>query len=341
VPKKLKTEWQQVGTIFKKLSKQAGVTVNLEPEWKFVGQIINKNGKKTYFSHNSFDLNTLGASRVVSDKDYANYFLKLLGYPVILGKSFYSNKWAKAIKSKRNIQAAYAYAQQLGFPLIVKPNSKSQGQGVTKVYNKQEFFKALRTIFEYDKIVLVQKNVTGNDYRIVVLDNQVLSAYQRLPLSIIGDGKLSVRALLEKKQKLFIKLKRDTKINFRDSRIKNKLSRQGLNWSSIIKKNQLVYLLDNANLSSGGDAIDVTGKLHPSVKKLAIKLTVDMGLRYSGVDLMIEGLATKPLKKYHVIELNDTPGIDNYFAGVKKQKQVVEKLYLQVLKALYKTPKRA
>ena len=103
---------------------------------------------------------------------------------------------------------------------------------------------------------------------------------------------------------------------------------------SIIPKNDRVFLLDNANLSSGGESTDVTKTLHPTIKKLAIQVTKDMGLRYCGVDLMIEGLATEPLKKYHIIELNDTPGIDNYFAESKTQKEIVKKLYTQVLRSL-------
>ncbi len=59
-----------------------------------------------------------------------------------------------------------------------------------------------------------------------------------------------------------------------------------------------------------------------------------MGLRYCGVDLMIHGLATEKLGKYHVIEVNAAPGIDNYFAGGKKQQRIVEQLYLRVLKSM-------
>lgn len=323
-----------VSKLFKKLAPHAGVTVNVEPKWGIVGQIVAKNGKKSYFRNTCFDLNTLGATEIAQDKDYANYFLRLMGYPTIPGKAFFSDRWAKAIKSNQNLTAAYKYAKRLGFPLIVKPNSKSQGLAVTQVHNRLEFYRAMREVFEHDRVALVQKIVTGNDYRIVVLDGEIISAYQRIALSVTGDGNSTIRALLEKKQRQFQKLKRDTQINFKDPRIKSKLARQGLSWSSRLPKDQTIFLLDNANLSTGGDALDVTPNLHPTVRDLAIKLTADMGLRYCGVDLMMKGLATEPLGEYYVIEVNAAPGIDNYFAGGKKQERIVEQLYLQVLKSM-------
>ncbi len=323
-----------VSELFKKLAKRAGVSVNIEPKWKVVGQIVGKNGKKTYFRNTALDLNTLGATEISADKDYSNYFLKSMGYQTIPGKAFYSDSWAKNIKSRRNIGAAYTYAKKLGFPLMVKPNSKSQGMGVAKVYGRTDFLQNLRAIFKYDRVALVQKIVTGHDYRIVVLDGKIISAYQRLPLSVSGDGKSSIRQLLEIKQKQFIKLRRDTKINFKDTRIAAKLKKQHLSFKFIPVKNQVIYLLDNANLSTGGDAVDITPTLHKTIGQLSIKLARDMGLRFCGVDLMLAETADKPLGKYHVIEINAAPGIDNYFAGGKKQEKIVEQLYLQVLKSM-------
>ena len=60
---------------------------------------------------------------------------------------------------------AYRFAQRLGFPVIVKPNSKSQGCGVTKVFTKREFDEAVRFICERENVFLVQRVAQGNDYR--------------------------------------------------------------------------------------------------------------------------------------------------------------------------------
>ncbi len=325
-----------LGRLLVKIAPRIGATVLLEPEWNVVGQIIFKNGKKSYFRYNTLDLNPMGASEIARDKDYANFFMDKLGYPIIpKSKTFYSDRWAGAIGAlDRKIDNAYKYAEEIGLPVIVKPNSGSQGTGVALVCNKTEFYSAMRNIFSYDRIAIVQKPVRGKDYRVVVLDDKIISAYERVPLNIIGDGKSTIKELLYIKQQNFVASSRDTIIKMDDLRIQNKLKHQNLNFDNIPSLNQKIFLLDNANLSSGGDSIDVTENVHPKFKALAIKLTKDMGLRLCGVDFMIEGDISKKPDKYWVIEINSAPGLDHYAKIGKAQEQVVEDLYLEVLKHL-------
>ncbi len=330
----MKPERQLVTKLFQKLAPRVGARIVIEPDYGFAGQIVFKNGTRRYFRGTSLDLNTLGASEVAQDKDYANFFMKKMGYPTVPGRAFYSDKWASAVGSGRNEAAAYRYARRLGFPVMVKPNSKSKGVGVTKVFNKSEFERAVRFILTQDRIFLVQRVVSGKDYRIVVLDSKIISAYERVPLTVIGDGRSSIRNLLARKQKSFIASGRDTVISADDFRIKWKLKRLGLGMNSIIPKGTRVELLDNSNLSCGGDSVDVTAQMHPEFRKIAIKLTRDMGLRLCGVDLMIDGDITQSPNKYWVLEINSAPGLDHYFLTGAKQEKVVEDLYLAVLEAM-------
>lgn len=323
-----------VGHMLKKLAPKIGAKVTLDAKWKIVGQIAYKNGRKRYFRFSNLDLNTLGSSEIAKDKDFANFFMKRLGYPTIVGETFFSDALCKEMNSKRNRQSAYTYAQKLTFPVMVKPNSGSQGIGVCKVYNKQELYKALNFVFTRDRVALVQKVMEGKDYRIVVLDNKVISAYQRIPLNVIGDGKSTILQLMLKKQSVFVANGRDTKINLKDFRIAQKLNRQGLLMRSIIKKGQLVFLLDNANLSSGGDPLDVTEYINPGFKRIAINLTKDMGLRFCGVDMLVLGDIKEKPKKYCILEINSAPGLDHYVLSGEKQEKIVEDLYLQILKAM-------
>ena len=220
--------------------------------------------------------------------------MKRMGYPTVPGKTFFAPKWAEAIGSPRGIDAAYAYAQSIGFPVIVKPNSGSQGKGVALVHTRRDFYSAMRRIFKLDRVALVQKPVRGRDYRVVVLDERVISAYERIPLSVVGDGKSSIRTLLQKKQRHFVSSSRDTRLRMEDPRIKAKLARAGLTFESVPERGQRIYLLDNANLSAGGDAVDVTDTMHSKFRALAVKLTRDMGLSLCGVDIMVEGDISKP-----------------------------------------------
>ncbi len=333
---KNKKESLILGRMLKKIAPQIGATVFLEPKWGIVGQITFKSGKHSYFRYNTLDLNPVGSSDIAKDKDYAAFFMSNMGYPTVPGsRAFFTDEWAKIVRaSRQGIDGAYRHAIKIGFPVIVKPNSGSQGSGVSLVRNKKEFYRSVRTIFKKDKVVLVQKPVNGKDYRIVVLDNDIISAYQRIPLNVIGDGKSTIRRLLENKQKEFIASKRDTQIRMDDLRIATKLHHQRLSLKSIAGKDQKIYLLDNANLSTGGDSIDVTNQIHPEFKKIAVNLTRDMGLRLCGVDIMVNGSLNDKPDKYWILEINAAPGLDHYSKIGKEQEMIVEDLYLRVLEHL-------
>lgn len=333
---KKKTAKPFLSLILQKIAPRIRAVVVMEPEWNVAGQIIFKNGKKRYFRFTSLDINTLGASDIAKDKDFANFFMNKMGYPTISGKTFFSREWAETIGSERNMDAAYLYAKELGFPVIVKPNSGSQGACVSLVYNKREFYRAMRAVFKRDRVALVQRQVKGKDYRFVVLDNEVISAYQRIPLNVVGDGHSTIFTLLQKKQEYFIVLNRDTKIKLDDPRIIEKLKHKGLSLEFAPSKGERVYLLDNANLSTGGDAVDVTKTAHPEFKRIAVCLTKDMGLRLCGVDFMIQGDVVKKPETYWILEINSAPGLDHYAQTGSVQKKIVEGLYLKVLKSMEK-----
>lgn len=331
---KKKLEDPFMGRLMHKLAPKVGAKVSVEPEWRVVGQLTFKNGRRSYFRSNVIDINPLGSSEIAKDKDYANYFLKKLGYPTIEGKTFFSEDFRELIGSKRGARAALVYAKKLGFPVIAKPNSLSHGTGVHLAHSAQELERALKSVFKLDRVALVQRFVKGDDYRIVVLDGEVISAYQRVALSVVGDGHSTILQLLRKKQRGFEKSGRDTKLKFKDARVRQKLQRQNLTLRSVLEKGKAVVLLDSANLSSGGDSIDVTSTMHSSLKRLAINVTKDMGLRLCGVDLLVDGDSSKKPKKFTIIEINSAPGLDHYARSGKAQEKLVEQMYLKVLKRM-------
>lgn len=146
-----------VSRMMEKLAPIAGVKVLIEPKYGYVGQIICPNGKKHYYRNTHFDLNPLESTEICKDKDYTSFFLSSLGYPVIEGRAFFSKKWCEAIGEQNGIDQAYQYARSLKFPVIVKPNSKSQGVGVYRVTTKSDFYSAMHRIFKIDNVALVQK----------------------------------------------------------------------------------------------------------------------------------------------------------------------------------------
>lgn len=317
------------------IAPKIGAMVILEPVWGYVGQIRYASGVNRYFRSSTLDINRIGAADISKDKGYAKFFMRSMGYQTTLGQAFYSKSWAKAIRSRKDIDAAYRYAKKIGFPVVVKPNSRSQGSGVMKAHNKTEFYQAARLACAKDSVILVERAVSGKDYRIVVLDDTIISAYERIPLQVVGNGHSTIEQLLKAKQQMFDEQGRDTRIDFSDPRIKAKLKRQKMTLQSVPDAGSVVYLLDNANLSAGGDSVDVTDIIHPDMARIAINLTRDMGLRLCGVDVIVPISIDRPPKKgYRIIEINAAPGLDHYAALGHKQRRIVEDLYLRVLKAM-------
>jgi len=329
--------------VLRRAAKKIGATVNVEPEWKCVGQVTYLSGVRRYFRLSTLDLNTMGASEIARDKGYARYFLEKMGYPVPSGKTYLSPAWAKTVHAphRGGAERAYAYAKSIGLPVFVKPNSLSRGVGVSRAETKQEFYRSYAEAIRHDKVVVVEKAVLGRDYRLVVLDGEVISAYERIPLAVIGDGVSTIAKLLDAKQKQFAHDKRETKIDRKDFRLQTNLRKSGLKLSHVLKKGQKLQLLDNANLSAGGTSVDVTDDVHPAFKKLVAKIAQDMGLRLVGVDVITDtGLRVRPRKgHYWVLEVNSAPGLDHYAAMGGKQKKIVDDLYLQVLKAMERQEK--
>jgi D-alanine-D-alanine ligase-like ATP-grasp enzyme len=318
------------------IAPRLGYRVHLEPGYRFVGQLIAPDGRHLYFRNTHFDVNGQGSAEIANDKAFAAYFMAGLGYPVAAGETFYSAAWCRVVGSDRDVEAASQYAHRIGFPVFVKPNSKSLGAGVARVHGQRELRRAMRVVFEEtgDRVALVQPLVPGDDYRIVVFDCEVIAAYQRLPLSVVGDGRASVRALLAARATALAAARRDTRLSVADRRIAARLRHLNLTPEFVPPAGERVVLLDNANLSTGGDPVDLTDRLHPGYAKLAVDVTRDMGLRYCGVDVLTTGPIDAPPRGHVVLEINPGPGLDHYAALGPPQRARAARLYELILRAL-------
>jgi D-alanine-D-alanine ligase-like ATP-grasp enzyme len=323
-----------VTPILEKVAEKAGAELLIEPSYRYAGRIRFDDGHHYYFKDACFDINPAASAEIARDKAYSAFFLKEMGYPTIEGRVFFTNRWQSFINSTQGLDAACIYGKTIGYPVIIKPNDLSQGMGVCRVYSTRELRAAIRAIPPRSRSFLIQEVIEGNDYRIVILDGELICAYQRKPLSVKGDGKSSIRTLLKRKQAKFARMGYENTIDMGDARMLAKLKRQELNLDSVPKRGKEISLLDNANLSTGGDGMDVTSKIHPSYVRLAARITKDMGLRYCGVDIITRSDITKRYRNYHIVEVNASAGLDHYALLGKRQRSKVEAMYLQMLMIL-------
>ena len=236
----------------------------------------------------------------------------------------------------RNLSDAVEYAKLIGFPVYVKPNNMSQGSFVTKAYSPTDILDVANKIFERTNVLLIEKACSGRDYRIVVLGDEIVSAYERKPLIVVGNAENTISELLQiEKGNLENMGRPNSEIDPSDSRIDIKLRELGISRSTIPPIGKKIVLLDNANLSTGGTSVDVTSSIHPSFSDIAVNATRALGLHLCGVDIITDDLTQDSVDQcWNIIELNAAPGLDNYASLGEEQENRVKNLYRKVLEYL-------
>ncbi len=233
---------------------------------------------------------------------------------------------------------AVVVAERLGYPVVVKPYNGNQGKGVSlNLRQPKEVIKAFQLSKEYSDRIIVEKFIHGKHYRITVVGEKVVAVSQRLSAHIVGNGLNTIQELIEIEN--LNPLRGDchekpmTKIPF-DNITKLCLEKQNININYIPLNGEVIFLRENANLSTGGIAIDATDEIHPDNIKLALNAVRIIGLDIAGVDLTIEDIS-KPIGETNpgaIIEVNAAPGIRMHhypFEGKSRNvaKEIVNLLY--------------
>jgi cyanophycin synthetase len=170
--------------------------------------------------------------------------------------------------------------------------------------------------------------VKGDEYRITVLGNKLLGAVKLIPPRIIGNGKDSVRKLIEQKQK---NARRKTPF---DSSLNNTLAEQGFSLRSIPKKGTIVYIRRNSVLDEGGETEDATDQVHKKIKAMCTAAAMATGKYLAGIDVMCDDISKDPRKQnFNIIEINGKPDIYLHYNPTRgKTRNVVKDIVTFILK---------
>jgi cyanophycin synthetase len=244
---------------------------------------------------------------VAQDKELTKKLLHAAGVPVPIGRTV------------EDAEDAWAAALEIGLPVVVKPKDGNQGKGVTvNVMSKEHMEKAFRTAKEFRDDIMVERYLPGHDYRLLVIGNKLVAAARRDPPQVVGDGVHTVRELVNivnaDPRRGSGHSTSLTKIRFDDIAIA-RLALQDLEADSVPSKGQRVILRNNANLSTGGTATDVTDDVHPEVAARAVEAAQMIGLDICGVDVVCDGVL-QPIENQRggVVEVNAAPGLRMHIA---------------------------
>lgn len=231
------------------------------------------------------------------------------------------------------IRKAHKYVNK---SIVVKPKSTNFGLGIS-IFKEgpklEEIEEAFKLAFEHDNTVLVEEFIKGKEYRFLVIGDEVPGILHRVPANVIGDGKSSIRELVEEKNKSSLRGKGYKtpleKINL-DDNAKLFLKHLGKDFDYIPEKDEVVYLRENSNISTGGDSIDYTDIIPQRFKNIAIESSKAIGANICGVDMMIEDYRDEN-SNYAIIELNFNPAIHIHSYPYKGEERDIAKEILKLL----------
>jgi cyanophycin synthetase len=242
------------------------------------------------------------AEAIAQDKELTRSLLRQVGVPVPEGRPV------------NDSDDAWAAAQEIGGPVVVKPRYGNHGTGVvTNLSTREQVVAGYLHTSNYADYIVVERFVTGEDFRLLVVGGKLVAAARREPAQVVADGVHTIEQLVEE-------VNRDPRRSIGHSNVLSKiqldaielgtLAEQGYGLDSVPGAGTTVILRRNANLSTGGTATDVTDLVHPEIAARAIDAALAVGLDIAGIDVIARDI-TRPLEVQDgvVVEVNAGPGL--------------------------------
>ncbi len=244
------------------------------------------------------------AMEIAQDKEATKRLLAELGLPTPRGATV------------RTVEEAVEEAESLGWPVLLKPGDGNHGRGVS---GRIDGARALEGAWpaalaeSCDGGVIVERFVEGRDHRVLVVGGRVIACAERVPAQVVGDGRRSVRALIEIAN-------RDPRRGAGHGRALTRLpvdgttgaclAGDGRTLDTVPAKGEVVQLRRTANLSTGGTSIDRTDELHPDNALACVLAARAVGLDVAGVDVVTRDIGVPFAENGgSIIEVNAGPGL--------------------------------
>jgi cyanophycin synthetase len=264
------------------------------------------------------------AQEIAQDKELTRQLLYEAGIPVPNGRPVES------------ADDAWKAAEEIGVPVVIKPRDGNQGRGVgLNLTTREQVAKAYEAAKQESSLVIVEKYAEGKDYRLLVVGSQVVAASRREPAQVVGNGSHTITQLIDianlDPRRADGHATALSKI-YLDPVSLAVLNEQGLTPEAVPAKDQVVLIRRNANLSTGGTAIDVTDEVHPEIRGLAVEAAQVVGLDICGIDLVARDIS-QPLREQGgvIVEVNAGPGLRMHLFPSAGQPRPVGKAVIDMM----------
>lgn len=274
---------------------------------------LEQNNKVRYLTGNKFDLNGHALGNIMDDK-YATYeVLNSFNIPVCVHNIFYRennhNSFASNCHTKKDMLAIF---NKYNKNIVIKPNHGSMGIGVYHITNESDLLEKTKLLFKDNySISICPYYHIKNEYRVIILNNEIKLLYKKINPIVIGDGKKALKELLNDFNKYY----------FYDKDIPN-----------IIPKKDEVYAYDfKFNLSRGSIAtLNIEKHLKEKLELLALNVSNKVNLSFASIDI-IETTDNNLL----VMEINSGVTIDKVTRYIKNGRNIAKEIYKEAIIKLF------
>ena len=314
--------------ILMKESIKRGITVNVvDRSENFIS--LKKGEKIEYVKQaTKTSKDTYVSVLIMENKTVTKKVLAEKGVKVPKGEEFNNIEDAK-IKARNYINK----------PIVIKPKSTNFGIGINifpEGTNLEDIIHAFEIAFKNDNTVLIEEFIKGKEYRFLVINDEVVGILHRVPANVIGDGEKSITELVEVKNQDPLRGKGYVtpleKIRLEEN-AELFLKQQGKNFAYVPKKDEIVYLRENSNISTGGDSVDYTDDIPQKFKDIAVNAAKAAGAKICGVDMMLEDYSDENTN-YAIIELNFNPAIHIHSYPYKGKERKIATHVLKLLELI-------
>ncbi|WP_170922745.1 ATP-binding protein [Nesterenkonia sp. PF2B19] len=266
-------------------------------------------GRTMAFNRTGSVLNSSPSSPIGRNKQSTRLLLLDAGVPAPRGRRF----------AGRDLDAALAFAEQIGWPVVCKPVNGTEGKGVvTGIRDAEELRWAFDAALDASRGVreaLVEEHVDGEAYRIIVLEGVAVSALISRRGAVVGDGRRTVAELIDERQAM-----REHNPHLigrpipRGEPLERLLARQGTALDAVPEAGVRIEYSYGSNTHQGGEHAQVLPDMHPSLVEAACRAVAQIpGLGSAGVDFLIEDIS-RPVDEQRaaICEINSVPAIDSH-----------------------------
>ncbi len=289
------------GAIVSEAERRGIPVLRLDPKRSLVQLGHGRHQKRIWATVTSATANI--AVEVASNKELTNRLLHEIGIPVPRGVVV------------RTADDAVSAAARIGYPVVLKPLDGNHGRGVCiNLADEAEVREFFPEAFNETRSgsVVVETFLVGKDYRILVVNSQVVAVAERVPAHVIGDGEHSIRDLIDITNSDARRGVGHEKILTRitaDSQTVEVLERAGMTLDDVPAADLFVQLKLTGNMSTGGTSIDRTDDIHPDNIEIARQAAMVVGLDIAGIDFITPDISQSVRQvKGGIVEVNAGPG---------------------------------